>query len=187
MKKLQYNAPVILTFVIISGIALLLGDLTNGTTTTKLFSVYRSSLEDPYTYVRIFTHVLGHSSVSHYTSNMMMILIIGPIVEERYGNKHLMVLISITALVTGVVHCIFSSGTILLGSSGIVFMLIFLASLSGMKRNKIPLTLILLIIIYFGKEIYSGIVLSDNISQMTHMVGGGCGIFLGLFLRTQKR
>lgn len=183
MKKIQYNAPVVLTFVITSGIALFLGELTNNVTTTQLFSVYRSPLWDPLTFVRLFLHVLGHSDMSHYTNNMMMILILGPIVEERYGSGNLLFLIATTALVTGLVHCFFSSGTILLGSSGIVFMLIFLASLSGMKKNKLPLTLFLLIIIYFGKELYNGIFFSDNISQLTHMVGGCCGIFLGLVMR----
>ena len=63
MKKIviRFNAPVILSFALLSLIALLLGKWTNGATTTQFFSVYRSSLADPLTYVRFFGHVLGHS------------------------------------------------------------------------------------------------------------------------------
>ena len=57
--QLQYNAPVILTFFLLSLGVLFLGQWTNGWTTTHLFCVYRSSLRDPLFYVRLFGHVLG--------------------------------------------------------------------------------------------------------------------------------
>ena len=68
MKKIiiRFNAPVILSFALLSLIALLLGNWTNGAATTQYFSVYRSSLADPLTYVRFFGHVLGHSGYDHY-------------------------------------------------------------------------------------------------------------------------
>lgn len=67
MKKIviRFNAPVLLTFALLSLIALLLGSWTNGAATTQYFSVYRSSLADPLTYVRFFGHVLGHSGYDH--------------------------------------------------------------------------------------------------------------------------
>ena len=63
--KLQYNAPVVLTFALLSFAALLLGKLTGGATTLRFFSVYRSSLANLLTYPRFFLHVLGHSSYAH--------------------------------------------------------------------------------------------------------------------------
>ena len=78
MKKhsitILYNSPVILTFALLSLLALGLGKLTDGWTTQNLFCVYRSSLTDWLTYPRFFLHVLGHGSYSHYIGNMMMIL-----------------------------------------------------------------------------------------------------------------
>ena len=183
MKKIQYNAPVILTFTFLAAAALLMGELTGGATTRLFFCVYRSSLADPLTYLRLFTHVLGHSGISHFTSNMLMVLILGPMVEERYGSRNTLLLIAVTAFVTGLIHCIISSDTALLGASGIVFMLIFLSSLAGMRNNRIPLTLILVAVIYFGQEIYSGLFSADNISHLTHIVGGCCGTVLGIVLR----
>ena len=45
MKKIiiRFNAPVILSFALLSLIALLLGNWTSGAATTQYFSVYRSS------------------------------------------------------------------------------------------------------------------------------------------------
>ena len=186
MRKIQYNSPVILTFALLSAGALLLDFLTGGRTTAQFFSVYQSSWLNPLTYIRLFGHVLGHVDFAHYTGNMMMILVLGPMVEERHGSRNTFFLIAITALVTGLLHCFLSPNVALLGASGIVFMLIFLASLAGMQKNRIPLTLIAVAALYFGQEIYNGLLSADNISQLTHIIGGTCGVVLGLFLRKKR-
>ncbi len=183
MKRIQYNAPVILSFVLLSALALLLAYLTGGYSNQKLFSVYRASWADPFGYLRLFLHVLGHSGFTHFSGNMLMILVLGPMVEERYGSRNTLLLLAVTALTTGLIHCFFFPGSALLGASGIVFMLIFLASLSGSNGKGIPLTLIFVAVIYFSKEIYAGLFTADNISHLTHMIGGGCGIILGFLLR----
>ena len=183
MKKLfrlQYNSPVVLTFALISLVALWLGKLTDGWTTQYLFSVWHSSLADILTYPRMFLHVLGHTDYSHYIANMMMILVVGPGLEEKYGRRNLLNAIIITALVSGIIHWTFFPDTALLGASGIVFMMIVMASLAGMRDGCIPITLILVLVLYLGGEVVDGIVLSDNVSQLTHIVGGICGAFLGL-------
>lgn len=181
--KLQYNAPVVLSFALLSLGALLLDILTNGWTTTKLFCVYRSSLLDIFTYPRLFLHVLGHSSFEHYIGNMMMILVVGPPLEEKYGSRSLLLAIAFTALVSGMVQWIFFPGTGLLGASGIVFMMIVMSSFSGMKEGYIPLTLILVLVLYVGREVIDGVTLSDNVSQLTHIIGGLCGALFGMVVR----
>ena len=183
MVRLQYNSPVVLSFTLISLGALLLGILTGGATTRLLFSVYRSPLTDPFTYPRFVLHVLGHSGYTHFINNMMMILVVGPPLEEKYGSRNLFWAVFLTALVSGLVQWLFFPGTALLGASGIVFMLIVMSSLSGMKDGRIPITLILVLILYVGGEIVDGVVLSDNVSQLTHVIGGICGAFLGLSMR----
>ena len=79
-------------------IALLLGNWTNGAATTQYFSVYRSSLADPLTYVRFFGHVLGHSGYDHYMGNMLLLLLVGPGLEEKYGSGTMVWMIALTAL-----------------------------------------------------------------------------------------
>ena len=91
-----------------------------------------------------------------------------------------------TALISGLVQFIFFPGTALLGASGIVFMLIILSSISGASEGRIPLTLIFVYIIYIGGEIADGVLQADNISQLTHIIGGTCGGVFGLILRKNR-
>ena len=119
--RIQYNAPVVLTFSLLSLAALLLGMATGERSTWLLFCVYRSPLTDPLTYVRLFGHVLGHAGYGHFISNIMLLLVVGPPLEEKYGSRRLLACIAITALVSGLVQFILFPGSALLGASGIVF------------------------------------------------------------------
>lgn len=177
--RLQYNAPVVLTFALVSLISLILGMATGGWVTQKLFCVYRAPLSDPLTYVRMVGHVLGHANYAHFMGNMMLFLVVGPPLEEKYGSARLLVCILVTALVSGLVQFVFFPGTALLGASGIVFMMIVLSSLSGMREGAIPLTLILVVALYLGGEVVDAITQQDSVSQLTHIVGGLCGAVLG--------
>ena len=153
--KIQYDSPIILTFALLGLLALLMNGWTGGWSNTHLFSVYRAPLTDPLTYVRMFGHVLGHADWTHFFGNICLILVLGPVVESRYGSWNLFFSILITALVSGIVYFVFFPGNALLGASGIVFMLIFLSSISGIRGGNIPVSLILVALIYLGKEIYS--------------------------------
>ncbi|KJS89184.1 MAG: peptidase S54 [Desulfosporosinus sp. BICA1-9] len=155
---------------------------TDGLTTNLLFGVYRSAWTDPLTYFRLFGHVLGHGDWSHYSSNMVLFLVLGPILEEKYKSQSFFIMIAITAVVSGLFHVILFSSTVLLGASGIVFMMIVLSSVAGMKNGKIPLTLILVIIIYLGGEILS-VGSKDGIAHISHILGGICGAAFGLLRR----
>lgn len=185
MKRIQYNSPVILSFTLISLLALFLNWLTRGFTNSLLFSVYRSSFSNPLTYVRLFGHVFGHANLEHYAGNMMMILLLGPMVEERYGSRMLVIMMAITAFVTGITNMLLFPNAALLGASGLVFLLIVLSSMVGFSDGRIPLTLILVLILYLGQEVVNGIFTKDNISHITHILGGLCGCAFG-FLCNKK-
>jgi membrane associated rhomboid family serine protease len=178
LRRIKYNSPVILTFTIISFIVLVLGYITERGSTYLLFSVYRSSLADVFFYIRLFGHVLGHADWAHYFNNFLIILLIGPMLEEKYGSKSMVIMISITALVTGVFNLLLFN-TALLGASGIVFMMILLGSFVNIERGKIPVTFIVVVGIFIGREIIDGLFTKDNISQLTHIAGGICGAFFG--------
>lgn len=179
--RVSYNAPVVLTFAILSGIVLFAGMVTNGRSTQLLFCAYRSEFSAA-AVARLFFHVLGHSGWSHYANNMMLLLVIGPQLEEKYGSDRLLLAIVVTALVTGLAQWIFFPGVGVLGASGIVFMMILMASMGGMKDGYIPFTLILVALIYIGGEVISGITVHDTVSQLSHIVGGICGAVFGFLL-----
>jgi len=188
MKKvrLHYNAPVVLTFAFASFACLVLGWATGGWLTQKLFCVYRAPLSDPFTYVRLVGHVLGHGDYAHYIGNMMLFLVVGPPLEEKYGSGKLLRCILVTAVVSGLVQMAFFPETALLGASGIVFMMIVLSSLSGMRDGGIPLTLVLVMLLYLGGEVVAAVTQADNVSQLTHIVGGLCGAVLGFGMSRKK-
>ncbi len=175
------NAPLTMSFVVICLSALALDYLTAGKSTVLLFSTYGSSWFSPMTYIRLFLHVFGHGGVQHLVSNMLYILLLGPMLEEKYHDR-LITVILVTAIVTGVVHNILQPNVMLLGASGVVFAFILLASITG-KENGIPITLILVAVLYLGQEIYNGFIASDNISQLTHIIGGLSGTVLGLIYK----
>ena len=177
--RLDYNAPLVLTFALLSGLSLIAGYFTNFQSTEMFFMTYRSSLFNPLTYLRLFTHCLGHANWEHYLSNMSYILLLGPMMEEKYGSRKLLYMMLITAGVTGIANTILFPRVALCGASGIVFLFIVLSSITSTEKGEIPLTLILIMIIYVGGEVYDAIYSQDNVSQLAHIIGGCFGAYFG--------
>lgn len=187
-KKIQvsFNSPIILGFVILSFIVYIVDNLTGGFSTRLLFSVYRSSFISPFTYLRFFGHVLGHAGLDHFLGNIMLILVIGPMLEEKYGSSNILFVILATALVTGLVHFFAFPNVYLLGASGVVFAFILLSSFAGFRDGKIPFTFILVALLYIGQQVYQGVFVQDNISNLTHILGGIVGAVLGYIMNKEK-
>ena len=188
--RVSYNAPATLTFAILSALILFFNQLLSGNLIPALFTAPGSATcKVPFNfssfldYVRLFTHVLGHSDWNHFLSNMAFILLLGPVIEERYGSPIVVLMMSITALVTGVLNACFSP-TQLLGSSDIAFMMILLTSFTSITKKEIPLSFILVLVLNIGREILnSGI--NQNISTLAHIAGGICGSLFA-FLATPR-
>lgn len=106
--------------------------------------------------------------------------------EEKMGSRDLLFAIAVTALVSGLVQLLIGGNAALLGASGVVFMMIILSSITGVAKGEIPLTLILVCIIYLGGEIWEALTTNDTVSQLAHITGGLCGIGLGLFASKEK-
>ena len=140
MKKLKitFNSPVVLGFIFLSLAVLIIGFVTLGKSNELLFMTYHSALTNPLTYVRFFTHVLGHSGWEHYIGNAAYILLLGPLLEEKYGSKKLLQVILITA------------------------------------------------VIFLGQQVYEGVFLQDNISNLSHVLGGIIGSVVGFKLNKKR-
>ena len=188
-KKLRItmNAPMVLCFAFICAAVTVIGAITQEGSTRLLFSTYGSSWSDPLTYVRLFTHVLGHASFAHMVENMAYILLLGPILEEKYGARNLILVILATALVTGLVHNLLFPNTALLGASGVVFAFILMTSFTEFRDGEIPLTFILVAVIYLGQQIWDGITVKDHVSNLTHIIGGLVGAGAGYLLNKKGK
>lgn len=178
MPKIHYNAPTILTFSLLCVLFCLIN--------ADNWCAVPGDLRSPMDYVRLFTHVLGHGGWPHLLGNLTFILLLGPILEDRYRSGYMTLMILATALVTGLAHTLLSpASSSLLGASGVVFMLIILASIVNIRGGSIPLTFILIAIIFIGKEVTDALHKDDNVSQLAHIVGGGVGAVFGF--RKKKR
>lgn len=184
--KVSFNSPVVVGFAILCLVTLILNQVTRGASNNLIFSVYRSSLKNPLTYLRFFGHVAGHADLQHFMGNMTLLLVVGPLLEEKYTSQNILIVMFVTTLITGLVHFIFFPGTALLGASGIVFAFILLSPFTSVKDGSIPITLILVAIIYIGEQIYSGLFVRDNVANLTHIIGGIVGAAMGFIMHKNK-
>ena len=184
--KITFNAPVVLGFAMVCLVATIANMITAGGSNHLLFSTWRSSPFSPLTYVRLFTHVFGHSGWGHLVGNMAYILLLGPMLEEKYGSVRLALVMALTAVVTGLINNLLFGNTALCGASGIVFAFILLTSFTSFKDGEIPLTFILVAVIYLGQQIVDGITVRDNISNLSHILGGVVGGAAG-YIMNRKR
>jgi membrane associated rhomboid family serine protease len=177
IKRIQYNSPVILTFSLLA-VAVHLMNLLIPRFTMSFFVLNpHMSLFSPLDYFRMCSYVLGHANWEHLFSNLTFILLLGPILEEKYGSKNMLIMILLTALSTALISGLIFR-TAVLGASGIVFMLIVLASIVDVRAGSIPLTFVLVVGIFIGRELLQGF-RADNISQLGHIAGGAAGAFFG--------
>lgn len=185
--KITFNAPVVLSMVAVCVVALILNYVTFGATNRILFSTYHSSLLSPLTWLRAITHIFGHADISHLVGNMSYILLLGPMLEEKYNSKNLVVVILITAFCTSLFNYIFFPNVGLCGASGVVFAFILLSSFTSFKEGEIPLTFILVAVIYIGQQIVEGLFVQDNISNTAHIIGGIVGGLAGYALNKKAK
>ena len=184
--KITINAPVTLGFSALCFAATILGVLTGGFTNTLLFMTYHSSLASPLTWIRFFTHVLGHSGWSHLIGNVSYLLLLGPMLEEKYGGGKILGVIASAAFITGVVNYILFPSTALCGASGVVFAFILLTSFTGFREGEIPVTFLLVALLFLGQQILEGIAVKDNVSNLSHVIGGIVGSATGFSFNRRK-
>lgn len=183
--RIRYNAPVTLTLALLSAAVLGYDQIFGSTIVTSYFTA------PPYfgtggalTWVRLFTHVVGHASWAHLVSNFAFILLIGPVLEEKFGSGIVLLMTLITAGVTGALNALVVHAG-LLGASGIAFMLILLSSFTNIRSGQIPLTFLLVVALYLVREFVAALA-PDSVSQLSHIAGGLCGGLFGFIFARRE-
>jgi membrane associated rhomboid family serine protease len=178
--KIYFNAPIILAF---SGLCLILVllDTFHLPLMSRFFSVPGTyapfQWNNPVMYFRLFSHSMGHAHWDHLLGNMTFLLLLGPMLEEKYGSRSLLIMMMITAGTTGILNMLlFPTG--LLGASGIVFSFILLSSFANMRSGGIPLSFVVVTIFFLGKEVVS-IFEHNQVSEFAHLCGGTLGAIFG--------
>ena len=180
--RITFNAPVVLGFAALCVFATVAGQLTGGAATQAFFMTYRSSLTNPFTYLHLFTHVLGHANWEHLAGNMAYILLLGPLLEEKYGSRTLLEVMGITAVATGLINSLLFPHQALCGASGICFAFILMSSLTSFRDGEIPLTFILVAALFLGQQVADAVLVRDNVSNLSHIIGGLVGASCGFGL-----
>ena len=184
--KVIFNSPVVVYFSGICLAAMLLDYMTGGWSTVTFFFFFVLFWMDVVAYVRLLGHIFGHASWEHFFSNITILLLIGPMLEEKYGSRFICEFIFLTGLVTGIAAALFYTNIHLMGASGIVVAFIMLSSFTSFKGSGIPITFILVAVIYLGGQIINGMTLNDNVSYLTHIVGGCVGSLVGYNFNQKK-
>jgi membrane associated rhomboid family serine protease len=178
--RIRYNAPFTLTFALACAAVLAANQFLLPTLIKDWFTVGGQGsfhANDATSYLRLFSYTLGHSGWDHLLGNLSFILLLGPVLEEKYQTPTLVVMVLITALVTGLLN-VFLFPTALLGASGIVFLMILLVSFANVRAGEIPLTFVAILALYLGKEVFDAFK-NDSVSQFAHIAGGVCGAIFG--------
>lgn len=181
IKWFDYNSVVILSYFFLSLFIMIIDKIFKGKIVEKFFSIAKKdSWLNPITYFKLFSHSLGHADWNHLYNNFVKILLIGPMIEEKYGSINLLIMMLVTSFVIGLIYKIFNLGRVR-GASGVLYMLIILSSFVNMDGGKIPITLALIIIFFVTDDIIKFIKREDdNISHLGHLTGAICGLVFGI-------
>ena len=180
--RIDYNAPFCLSFAFLAMLVYVAGIVTQNWTNAHWFSIPGSaSFLHWTTSPRLLVPVPRPGSVQHLFANLTVLLLVGPLLEEMYGYGLLLLLAIVTAILTGLVMVLLFSGS-LMGASSIVFAFIILSSFANAKSGTIPLTFILISLIFLGGEVIRAMSRQDHIAQFAHIIGGLMGGAAGFYL-----
>ena len=180
--KLRYNSPAVLTCALLAVAVMVVDFLFRGQFARALFAAPPVfNFAAPLDYFRMVSHVAGHGGWEHLVANFALILLIGPILEEKYGSGPLLAMMLVTAVITGVINVVFLDSW-LMGASGIVFMMILLSSFTNIASGEIPLTFVLVVVVYLAREVV-GALSEDSVAQFAHIAGGVCGSLFGFAVK----
>ncbi|QEN03947.1 rhomboid family intramembrane serine protease [Thiospirochaeta perfilievii] len=178
--RIKYNAPVSLTLIILSSLVLFLNTHVNPYLISNWFTADGSisfKYSDPYCYLKFISHILGHTDMGHFMGNAIYLILLGPILEEKYKSTTLLGLILITAIISSGINAL-ALDTYMLGASGIVYLFIVLISFTNIEKGEFPLSVVVVLGFYIYKEISRED--AGNISVVTHFVGAAVGLLYGL-------
>ncbi len=195
--KLIYDSPVAVSFVLLSLLLYVLDSFALKGKLGAFFSVPSPfNFSKPIMYFSLVFHVFANDTWQHFFVDSLMIMILGSVLEERYGSSFLGVMIFISCLVSGVLSvCAHAHG--IQGASEVVFTLIILSAMSLLLKKQLSCTWILIFVFYIAYGV-SGIAspnsslsssgfFQKSIPVFISFVGGVCGSLFGLLACPKKR
>jgi membrane associated rhomboid family serine protease len=187
LRRITIEAPVIVGYCVICVVIHLLNSTILPGLSFFLGFDSHFNVRNPVHYGRLFSHIFAHSSLSHLKGNMTNLLLVGPPAEAHFGSKAIRKVMQAVALSSALSHLLLGrANSRQLGASGVVFALIIMSSLICGKMDRIPLSFVLIGILYLGEELFKLFFSSDDVSHHAHLVGGAVGAIIGFRLQGQK-
>jgi rhomboid protease GluP len=176
--KVTLDAPVTLLLVAAAAVLVL---VPGSTALLRLDPIGPTALFNPRWYLGVVGHVLAHQNFAHFIGNASLFLLLAPGLERRFGALGFAILLGLLAAVTGVSASVvlFFTQKSLVGASGVVFALIFLHAMVEGRGREVPLTAILLGVLWGSKELL-GLFDASNVSNSAHLNGALWGFLFGL-------
>lgn len=194
-KKIKFNfvfdSPVTISFSLLSVLLFVLNCLAfKGTLDVKILSSPTTSAgpipfmaTQIYSYLRLFLYAFGSQNFVGLLSNLLFLLMLGPVMEERYGSLVIGIMMAVSVLFSGVLNTCFCE-TSLQGCMPIIFMMIFLNSFMSFSKKKIPVSFLVIFVFYIAREV-SGKTFSEIVGLIICITGGLCGSLFA-FLTSPK-
>ncbi len=194
-KKFKFNfvfdSPVTISFSLLSVLLFVLNCLAfKGTLDVKILSSPTTSAGPiPFmatqisSYLRLFLYAFGSQNFVGLLSNLLFLLMLGPVMEERYGSLVIGIMMAVSVLFSGVLNTCFCE-TSLQGCMPIIFMMIFLNSFMSFSKKKIPVSFLVIFVFYIAREV-SGKTFSEIVGLIICITGGLCGSLFA-FLTSPK-
>ena len=194
---ITFNAPFTITFCLISLAVFLLdffifkNHMIEAAFTCKAHSGKAPfNFTTPLDYITILTHCFGTTDIISLLINMVLLLIMGPAVEERYGSPLLILMSFIAVLLTGVLTACISS-TPVTGAASLVLLFIFLSSIQAFQKKQLQFSWMLVIAFYIAKDIIKGPFGKDFLDLLMpiliNLLAGIAGSLFGFLSAPKKK
>lgn len=185
-----YDSPVALSFAIITILLFVMNALvTKGRIDVFFYAPTNSggafpfNLKDVASYLRLVLYQFGYFDLSFLFADLIIILLLGQILEERYGSVIMGLMMFFSTLFSGVLNACFGKEK-LCGAASIVIMMVFLNALTSISKKKVSVLSVATIVLVICREIFArngGFLQSGVTSGVVtgSVVSGGAGVKSG--------
>ncbi|MBR9691986.1 rhomboid family intramembrane serine protease [Candidatus Woesearchaeota archaeon] len=135
----------------------------------------------------LLTSMFLHGGLNHLFFNMYALLLFGPLLEHRIGANRFLLIYIASGLIAAILSSFFYPAA--LGASGAIMgmigaLIILMPDLKLLFLFVIPMPLWVAGIIWALLDLLG---IFPGVAHIAHLVGMGCGLLYGLYLKKQKR
>jgi membrane associated rhomboid family serine protease len=201
--KIMFDAPVTIVFVLLTIAVYFVNIMMKESLIPMMFTCRSLKAADPEAafnlknaldYARLILHVFAYTDFPTLLINAVILLLLGSILEERYGSLMLFIMIFIAALVSGVL-AVCSPQVPFTGTDSIIFMMIFLLSLTALAKHTVQVSWLLAFIAFTAYKAYGftttgtknlSAIIQDNLGLLISLAAGICGSLAGFLIAPKK-